>query len=220
VTDLSQLLLVVIPLAIASMVSPVAVITVMAVLSGGEHRARNGVLFVATYGVVFSLICLVFLAVGHLTTSGGKPSLTTVSIDIILGLLLLYASARELLKKKESKAANIKTIGAATVVLGGMVFGFGNIFSSLPALAASKDIGVALVPPLDKAVAFIVTMVIALCWLWGPLAIFLITPKHFDQYLDPVIRFLRKHGGQLMGAVFFLVGIYLLSRGVIGLTAL
>jgi cytochrome c biogenesis protein CcdA len=214
------MLLVVIPLAIASMVSPVAVITVMAVLSGGEHRARNGVLFVATYGIVFSLICLVFLAVGHLTTSGGKPSLTTVSIDIILGLLLLYASARELLKKKESNAANIKTIGAATVVLGGMVFGFGNIFSSLPALAASKDIGVAVVPPLDKAIAFIVTMVIALCWLWGPLAIFLITPKHFDQYLDPVIRFLRKHGGQLMAAVFFLVGIYLLSRGVIGLSAL
>jgi hypothetical protein len=77
-----------------------------------------------------------------------------------------------------------------------------------------------LYPPLDKAIAFIVTMVIALCWLWGPLAIFLITPKHFDQYLDPVIRFLRKHGGQLMGAVFFLVGIYLFSRGVIGLTAL
>jgi high-affinity K+ transport system ATPase subunit B len=110
-TDLSQLLLVVIPLAIASMVSPVAVITVMAVLSAGEHRARNGVLFVATYGIVFSLICLVFLAVGHLTTSGGKPSLTTVSIDIILGVLLLYASARSLLKKKESKEASVKTIG-------------------------------------------------------------------------------------------------------------
>ena len=43
------------------MVSPVAVITVMAVLSAGEHCARNGVLFVATYGIVFSLICLVFL---------------------------------------------------------------------------------------------------------------------------------------------------------------
>lgn len=67
----------------------------MAVLSTGEHRARNGVLFVATYAIVFSLICLVFLAVGHLTTSGGKPSATTVSIDIILGLLLLYASGHK-----------------------------------------------------------------------------------------------------------------------------
>ena len=100
------------------------------------------------------------------------------------------------------------------------MFGVGNIFSSLPALAASKDIGVAIVPPFDKAIAFIITMIIALCWLWGPLAIFLITPGHFDQYLDPVIRFLRKHGGQLMAVVFFLVGIYLLSRGIMGLTAL
>lgn len=219
-TDLSQLLVVVIPLAIASMVSPVAVITVMAVLSSGEHRGRNGILFVVTYAVVFSLICLVFLAVGSLTTSGGKPSLTTVSIDIILGALLLYASARSLLKKKEPKGAGAKAIGAAAIVSAGVLFGIGNIFSSLPALAASKDIGVAIVPPLDKAIAFILTMIIALCWLWGPLAIFLVTPQHFDQYLDPVIRFLRKHGGQLMAAVFFLVGIYLLSRGIIGATTL
>jgi small neutral amino acid transporter SnatA (MarC family) len=110
VTDLSQLLLVVIPLAIESVVSPVAVITVMAVHSGGEHRARNGVLFVATYGIVCLLICLVFLAAGHVTTSGGKPSLTTVSIDIILGLLL-YAdvytsSARTNTKRRVSSAAN------------------------------------------------------------------------------------------------------------------
>jgi len=220
VTDLSQLLVLVIPLAIASMISPVAVITVMEVLSGSGHRARNGVLFVATFGIVFSLICLVFLAVGSLTTSGGKPSLTTVAIDIILGLLLLYASVRELLKKKEIKGASVKTIRAATVVLGGALFGVGNIFSSLPALAASKDIGVALVPPFDKAIAFILVIVITLCWLWGPLAIFLITPGHFDQYLGPVIRFLRKHGGQLMAAVFFLVGIYLFSRGIIGATTL
>jgi hypothetical protein len=155
-----------------------------------------------------------------LTTSGGKPSLTTVSIDIILGALLLYASARSLLKKKEPKGAGAKAIGAAAIMSAGVLFGIGNIFSSLPALAASKDIGVAIVPPLDKAIAFILTMIIALCWLWGPLAIFLVTPQHFDQYLDPVIRFLRKHGGQLMAAVFFLVGIYLLSRGIIGATTL
>jgi hypothetical protein len=220
VTDLSQLLVAVIPLAAAAMVSPVAVITVMAVLSSGEHRARNGTLFVATYAAVFSLICLAFLAVGHLTTSGGKPSAATVSIDIILGLILLYASARSLLKKRESKEADVKTIGAATVAVGGAALSASNVSSLIPALAASKDIGVALVPPFDKAIALIVTLVIALCWVWGPLAIFLITPQHFDQYLDPVIRFLRKHGGQLMAAVFLFVGIYLLGRGLVGLTSM
>jgi hypothetical protein len=94
------------------------------------------------------------------------------------------------------------------------------VLDELPALAASKDVGVALVPPFDKAIAFILVIIITLSWLWGPLAIFLITPGHFDQYLAPVIRFLRKHGGQLMAAVFFLVGIYLLSRGIIDATTL
>jgi len=219
VTDLSQLLTMVIPLAAAAMVSPVAVIAVMAVLSSGEHRARNGTLFVATYATVFSLICLAFLAVGHLTTSGGAPSMTTVSVDIVLGLILIFVSVRSLLKKSPSKEVSLKTIGAATVVMEGAALSVSNISSLIPALAASKDIGVAVVPPFDKAIAFIVTMAIALCWVWGPLAIFLITPQHFDQYLNPVIRFLRKHGSQLMAAVFFLIGIYLLSRGIIDLSA-
>src|SRR5450756_2149838 len=89
---LPQLLAVVIPLAIAAMISPLAIITVMTVLSSAEHRLKKGAIFVAMYCVVFSLICLVFLALGSLTTTDGKPSLMTVMIDFILGLLLLYAS--------------------------------------------------------------------------------------------------------------------------------
>ncbi|MFZ1020449.1 MAG: hypothetical protein WAN56_01375 [Halobacteriota archaeon] len=50
---LPQLLAVVIPLAIAAMISPLAIITVMTVLSSAEHRLKKGVIFVATYCVVF-----------------------------------------------------------------------------------------------------------------------------------------------------------------------
>ena len=89
---LPQLLAVVIPLAIAAMISPLAIITVMTVLSSAEHRLKKGAIFVATYCVVFSLICLVFLALGSLTTTGGKPSLTTVrswgSVAIVLTSVL------------------------------------------------------------------------------------------------------------------------------------
>ena len=153
-TTLPQLLAVVIPLAIAAMISPLAIITVMTVLSSAEHRLKKGAIFVATYCIVFSLICLVFLALGSLTTTGGKPSLTTVAIDFILGLLLLYASARSLLKKQGSKTFDATAMGSGALVSMGFAFGFGNIFSSLPALAASKDIGVVVLSVHDKAIAF------------------------------------------------------------------
>ena len=209
-----------IPLAIASMVSPLAIITIMTILSAGSNRAKKGILFVSTYFLTFAVICIVFLAIGSATTSGGAPSLTTASIDIILGILLLYASARSLLKKGESKTFDLSTMGTTAIASTGAFFGVGNISSSLPALAASKDIGVAVISPIDKAIAFVITMVIALCWSWAPLALYIASPKNFDRYLDPVTRWLRKYGGQLIAAVFLLVGVYLLVRGISDLTAL
>ena len=211
---LPQLLEDVIPLAVASMISPLAVIMVMTVLSSAQHRLKKGTIFVATYCSVFSLICLVVLAVGSLTTTGGKPSLTTVTIDIILGLLLLYASARSLLKKQESRTFDATAMSTGALVSMGIAVGFGNISSSLPVLAASKDIGVAVLSVYDKAIAFFVTMAIALCWSWGPLAVCAVTPQNFDRIFDPIIRFLKEHGSQLIAAVFFVIGIYLIGRGV------
>jgi hypothetical protein len=211
---LPQLLEDVIPLAVASMISPLAVIMVMTVLSSAQHRLKKGTIFVATYCSVFSLICLVVLAVGSLTTTGGKPSLTTVTIDIILGLLLLYASARSLLKKHESRTFDATVMSTWALVSMGIAVGFGNISSSLPVLAASKDIGVAVLSVYDKAIAFFVAMAIALCWSWGPLAVCAVTPQNFDRIFDPIIRFLKEHGSQLIAAVFFVIGIYLIGRGV------
>src|SRR5271157_2176886 len=152
---LPQLLAVVIPLAIASMISPLAIITVMTVLSSAEHRLKKGTIFVATYCVTFSLICLVFVAAGSLTTTGGKPSLTTVTIDIILGLLLLFLSVRRLLKKQGSRTFDTTAMGTGALISMGIAFGFGNISSSIPVLAASKDIGVAVLSVSDKAIAFV-----------------------------------------------------------------
>jgi hypothetical protein len=49
-------------------------------------------------------------------------------------------------------------------------------------------------------------LAIALSWVWVPVAIYFVTPKNFDRLLDPVIRLVRKRGGQMIAAVFFLIG--------------
>jgi DNA-binding transcriptional LysR family regulator len=111
-------------------------------------------------------------------------------------------------------------MSVAAVVAMGIIFSASNFSSLLPALAASKDIGVAVAPPFDKAIAFVFVLVIAMSWVWAPVAVYLVTPKNFDRLFDPVIRLLRRHGGQMMAAVFLLIGLYLIFRGVTGFAAL
>jgi hypothetical protein len=222
-TDLFYLLLTVLPFALASMVSPLAIITVMAVLSATKRRALKAILFAITYAAVFSAICLLLVGVGSAATIGGKPSSVTAGIDVVLGVILLYVAGRSLIKGMSTPLARSFDPDAMSVVAVlsmGVFFSASNFSSLIPALAASKDIGVAAVPPVDKTVAFVFLLAISLSWVWAPVAVYLVTPNNFDRLLDPVIRFLRRHGGQLMAAVFFLIGLYLVVRGVTAFAAL
>jgi len=222
-TDLPYLLLTVLPFALASMVSPLAIITVMAVLSATRRRALKAILFAITYATVFSAICLLLVAVGSAATIGGKPSSVTAGIDVVLGIILLYIAGRSLTRAASTplvRSFDPDAMGVAAVLSMGVLFSASNVSSLIPALAASKDIGVAAVPPLDKAVAFVFLLAIALSWVWAPVALYLLTPNDFDRLLDPVIRFLRRYGGQLMAVVFFLIGLYLVVRGVTAFAAL
>jgi len=219
-TDLLQLLLNVLPFALASMVSPLAIITVMAVLSTSTRRAFRAVLFATAYITVFAAISLLLVAFGSLAAAAGKPSAVSASVDLVLGVILVYAGARSLRRPSASHSLDPAAMGTGAIAAMGVAFSASNLSSLLPALAASKDIGIAVVPPVDKAIAFIFMLVIAVSWVWVPVALYLAAPDHFDQYLNPLIRFLQKHGGQLMAAVFFVIGVYLLIRAVSDLARL
>ena len=222
-TDLLHLLLTVLPFALASMVSPLTIIIVMAVLSATKRRALKAVLFAVTYATVFSAICLLLVAVGSAATIGGTPSSAIAGIDVLLGIILLYIAGRSLTRGVGTplvRSFDPDVMSVAGAVSMGVLFSASNFSSLIPALAASKDIGVAAVPPFDKTIAFVFLLAIALSWVWAPVVIYLVTPNNFDRLLDQVIRFLRRHGGQLMAAVLFLIGLYLIVRGVTGLVML
>jgi predicted RND superfamily exporter protein len=43
-------------------------------------------------------------------------------------------------------------------------------------------------------------------------AVFAVTPRNFDRIFNPITRFLKKHGSQIIAVVFFLVGISLIAQ--------
>jgi Sap, sulfolipid-1-addressing protein len=222
-TDLPHQLLTVLPFALASMVSPLTIIIVMAVLSATKRRALKAALFAITYATVFSAICLLLVAVGSAGTIGGNPSSAIAGIDVFLGIIQLYIAGRSLTKGVGTplvRSFDPDAMSVAGAVSLGVLFSASNFSSLIPALAASKDIGGAAVPPLDKVTALVFLLAIAMSWVWAPVAVYLVTPNNFDRLFDPVIRFLRGHGGQLMAAVLFLIGLYLLVRGVTSFVAL
>ncbi len=73
-TDLAHLLLTVLLFALASMVSPLAIIAVMAVLSATKRRAFKALLFAITYATVFSTVSLLLVAIESAATSGSNIS--------------------------------------------------------------------------------------------------------------------------------------------------
>jgi|GEM_PF-292862 len=215
-TDLSSLILDVLPFALASMVSPVPLIIVMTLLSASAS-AHRVILFATTYIVVFAAISLAF---GSIAAAVGKPSAVSAGVDLVLGIILIYVSARSLRRPNVARSLDPGTMRTGAIAAMGVALAASNFSSLLPVLAASKDISIAAVPPADKAIAFFFMLAIAVSWIWVPVAMYFIAPSHFDQYLNPVITFLNKHGGQLMAVVFFVIGVYLLIRGVSSLATL
>jgi hypothetical protein len=173
-TDLPHLLLTVLPFALASMLSLLTIIIVMAVLSATKRRALKAVLFAITYATVFSAICLLLVAVGSAATIGGNPSSAIAGNDVFLGVILLYIVGRSLTKGVGTPLVRSFDPGAMSVAAAvslGVLFRASNFSSLIPALAASKDTGVAAVPPFDKTIAFVFLLVIALSWVWAPVVI-------------------------------------------------
>ncbi|MFZ0926185.1 MAG: hypothetical protein WCE82_02770 [Halobacteriota archaeon] len=111
-----------------------------------------------TCATVFWAICLLLVAVGSAATIGGKPSSVTAGIDVVLGVILLYIAGRSLTKGVGTplvRSFDPDAMSVAAVVSMSVLFSASNVSSLIPALAASKDIGVAAVLPFDKTVAFI-----------------------------------------------------------------
>ncbi|MGZ7066889.1 MAG: GAP family protein [Methanobacterium sp.] len=223
-SDFSNLLITILPIAFGAAVSPTVLIGIILVLSISKNPKLNGIAFyVGSIVLLLIVVALgVFVSKGAVIATGGQPSITSAYFDTILGILLILFGIRRI--RTDDKGPNKKRFAGEEskstlsefikyMILGFLMFVI-NFTTTILVFAAGKDIGLSPVPLVDKLIVIVILTIIALIVVEVPLLVEFLFPKTANRLLEPVNKWMQKNGKYLMAAIIFIFGIYLLWKGL------
>jgi threonine/homoserine/homoserine lactone efflux protein len=213
-TPMSDLILRILPLAVAAAINPTGILVVVALLATAK---RTALLLTAGFCAAFIAFGVVVLALGlrlELT-----PGPTSAAIDLVAAAAIAYLGARSLQKRKKPKddpAKQHRHLGPAAAFGAGLALAAVDFSSIIPYLDALKDMVVAGAGSAAAWVALAVFLVICLFPMVAPVALAYIAPATAQRVLDPIRHSLQKHGQTIMAVVCFVIAAYLAVKSVRG----
>jgi threonine/homoserine/homoserine lactone efflux protein len=213
---MSDLVLRILPLAIAAAINPTGVLVLIALLATAKRTA----LFLSAG------FCAVFIAFGVVVLALGlrlelKPSTTSAVIDLTAAALIAYLGVRSLRKKKpaegEDAAGKHRRLGPAGGFVAGMALASTDFSSIVPYLVALKDMTLSDAGAAASWTALAVFLVICLAPMVAPVALVYAAPQAAERLLGPLRRTLTKHGPAIIAVVCFVIAAYLVAKGILGL---
>lgn len=212
-------LLLILPFAVASALSPMMLTEQTVLLAKDQASARRFALGVFITGFAFVALATLF---GKAISLPTEPTLSS-SLDIALGVLMILLAGILIwlkrragdrpLKPKKKKKRNISRPQA---------FGFGafsmatNFTTLALLLPAAKIIAASGIGYLERAPLELVLALMAATPAWLPLALADATPGS-RRGLTWIARVIAEHSRGLIGAALVLLGAFLVLRGAIGL---
>jgi threonine/homoserine/homoserine lactone efflux protein len=212
-----ELLATILPLAIASTMSPGILAITIALLSGKNHQKIRTIAY-NLGGLLTALIILYFtifsgrVGLGNPTEPGGIDYLdTAIGIVFILFAIRTWTTRNNREKKLEEKTAKPNFgkwffIGFITTITNfdAVLFYFTEIHE--------------IVDPGTTFIYSLILMLIATFFFLSPslvpLIMYLVDPKKASERLKPASEFMKKYGSVLVAAIFFIFGVVLLMRGM------
>lgn len=210
---MNDLLVAIIPLALAAALNPTAIAVEAILLSAGRSR---GAAFLGGFTVVFVGVGVVGVTVGIATPTG--PSRVSAVVDLVAAVVLAVLAVRSWRgahRPKVAKAHQVPTTQAS--------FGFGialavTDFSSLiPYLVALKDIGRSTEPTPVHWLMLVLFNLIALAPLYLPVIGVYVAPTTAERLLAWLREELARHGARIGAVVCAVFAVYLAVKGVRGL---
>ncbi len=204
----------VVPLGIASAMSPVVFGIALALLVAKEHTRLRMAAYFAGALVTVIILALVGSAVGSGALEGaGLPA----DVDLLLGILLIVFAVKTGLEKGEKKR-KVNAEGGPAHLLKWFAIGFvvniTNLDAVLLNLTAVKEI-------FEAGVGFGYEMgLVAVCDLFFlspilvPVVVYALMPKAAERVLKPIGASLEKYGRYIVSLIFLIFGIYLISKGL------
>jgi hypothetical protein len=222
-SELSILLLTILPLALGAAVSPTVLVGIILILSISDRPKLSGIAF---YIGAISLLLIVVVAgmilgKGVAVASGRPPSMTSAYIDLAIGIFLILLGIRRVIKKGDGLDTSKflgKSKSAGSEFMKNMILGVGifavNFTTTVLVFAAGKDIGLSSAGFADKLTVIFILTIITLLVIEIPLLVYFAMPDRSEKILEPLNVWMQNNTRYLMAAVMFAFGIYLSIKGI------
>lgn len=205
----------IIPLDLASTLSPGLLALVIVILGGKNHSKLHVVsLFCGTLLVGISATFIGF-ALATSVDTGIKQNLTESIIDIVLGIFLIiyglkvfFSHERKITLKEESDLKIFKWFGLGLVIT---ITNFDALFLNF---TAAKEVGNANVTEVAKIFLLGVNLFFFTLPITLPLFLYCVFPNFAGLILAKINRFVLKYSRYIILILFVVFGLFLLWRGV------
>lgn len=213
-----------VPMGIAGAVSPVSVSLLILVLTGRRSPLRNGALLVVGYVGALVVAGVAVLVAFHPSVGTDGHSTERSTIDILIGALLLLLAVRRLLKAPSDSAAPPKwmesldtmaPVRAVVIGAGLLVVNFTTVAIYIPALAEIAKAGLGFS---SSAIALAVVIALISSTMTAPVVLYAVMRQRAGAILNALRSWLAKHDRAVMTVVLVVFGLYLLLKGLLGLS--
>ena len=212
-------LLLILPFAAASAVSPVMLTEQTFLLTRGRKVAARYAL--GAFLTVFVFIALATLF-GRVISLPTEPTLSA-SLDVALGTLLVVLAGTLYLIERRSRGASRRKQEKQRSVSDRRAFVFGifsmatNLTTLALVLPAAKIIADAGLDYPERLVLEILLALTAAVPAWLPLALTRVSPGRARRALNWIDQTIARHGKKLVAVSLLVLGGFLLLKGIIGL---
>lgn len=213
-------LLLILPFAAASAVSPVMLTEQTYLLAKGRKAAKRYAL--GAFLTVFVFIALATLF-GRVISLPTEPTLSA-SLDVGLGaLLVVLGGVLYLIERRTGGGASRRKQEKQRSVSDRRAFAFGifsmatNLTTLALVLPAAKIIADAGLDYPERLVLETLLALIAAVPAWLPLALTRVSPGRARHALDWIDQTIERHGKKLVAVSLLVLGCFLLLKGIIGL---
>jgi len=223
-SDLTSLLASILPYAIGALFSPLILYTLLATISPSNRPRLSSFAFLFGSVVIFLILVFIGLYIGTaLFGINGRPVQTGAIVETVLGIILLIIAVKTIFVGEESRSGgltsfiNLQKNNFLSIFLKFFYFGLIAVLASFTTAIfitiAGIIIGLSNPGFTNSAITVTILGLISLFVVEISFIFYALSPEAAEDVLDPFREWAPKYGDYLTGIVYFILGLFFITRG-------
>ncbi|MCL5795098.1 MAG: GAP family protein [Patescibacteria group bacterium] len=213
-----EVLIKILPLDIASTISPIILALTIALLAKKDYGYRRALALCGGSIIVVIILATLGLKTGQNIQDINNNNLRDNIVDLILAILFLYFGIKSLIHQDKQSNPKISLKNQSAQLIKwfsiGFIINITNFDAVILNFSAAKEIGQATINAVQKIILLVIDGLFFISPIIVPLAVYSLMPKLAQKILIPIDLFLTKYGRYIVGVIFIGFAIFLFYRGL------